>query len=144
MSLVIKTSIPINATPEKVWSILTDFKNYPQWNPFITQIEGELAINNKIKIKLEPPESNKMKFTPTIKTLTYNKEFSWLGHLFVPGLFDGNHSFFLQKSKGTTILLHEESFTGILVPLFKKQLLTNTKKGFELMNKALKELAETC
>ncbi len=35
-----------------------------------------------------------------------------------------------------------EKFKGILVSLFKKQLDNNTKRGFEEMNKKLKELAE--
>ena len=37
----IKTEIIINSKPEKVWSILTDFKNQPNWNPFISNISGE-------------------------------------------------------------------------------------------------------
>ena len=38
MAKEIKTEILINATPEKVWSILTSFDNYPNWNPFIKSI----------------------------------------------------------------------------------------------------------
>ena len=34
MAKEIKTEILINAIPEKVWSIFTNFDNYPNWNPF--------------------------------------------------------------------------------------------------------------
>ncbi|RYZ45415.1 MAG: SRPBCC domain-containing protein, partial [Chitinophagaceae bacterium] len=35
MNKQIKTEIVINASKEKVWAILTNFSQYPQWNPFI-------------------------------------------------------------------------------------------------------------
>ena len=40
MAKEIKTEILINAAPEKVWSILTNFEKYPDWNPFIKSING--------------------------------------------------------------------------------------------------------
>jgi uncharacterized protein YndB with AHSA1/START domain len=46
MNKSIKTEIVINASKEKVWHVLTDFKRYPQWNPFITSVEGELVKGN--------------------------------------------------------------------------------------------------
>ena len=44
------TEIRINSRPEIVWKILTDFKNYSQWNPIIIKIIGELSIGNKLEI----------------------------------------------------------------------------------------------
>ncbi|KAJ2915112.1 hypothetical protein MD484_g5293, partial [Candolleomyces efflorescens] len=32
--LTVRGSATIDAPPDRVWSILTDFKSYPQWNPF--------------------------------------------------------------------------------------------------------------
>ena len=40
----IKTEIIINTKPEKVWEVLTDFENYPTWNPFIQNISGEQKV----------------------------------------------------------------------------------------------------
>lgn len=47
MATEIKTEILINAAPEKIWAILTDFDNYPNWNPFIKTIEGRVEIGSK-------------------------------------------------------------------------------------------------
>lgn len=143
MAKEIKTEIIINATPEKVWSILKDFDNYPNWNPFIKSIKGEVKVGNKITIRIEPPESKGMTFKPKILTFETNKELKWLGHLLFVGLFDGEHKFeLIDNGNGTTTFRQSENFKGILVPFFKKQLDNNTKKGFEEMNKKLKELAE--
>jgi len=143
MAKEIKTEILIHATPEKVWSILTNFDNYPNWNPFIKSINGEVKVGNKITARIEPPEASGMTFKPRILSYDVNKELSWLGHLIIPGLFDGQHKFeLIDNGNGTTTFIQSESFNGIMVPLFKKMLDINTVNGFEAMNKKLKELAE--
>jgi hypothetical protein len=143
MAKEIKTEILINATPEKVWSILTNFDNYPNWNPFIKSITGEVKVGNKITARIEPPQAKGMTFKPKILTFETNKEFKWLGHLLFVGLFDGEHKFeLIDNRNGTTSFRQSEKFKGILVPLLKKLLDNNTKNGFEEMNRKLKELAE--
>ena len=129
MAKEIKTEILINATPEKVWSILTNFENYPNWNQFIKSIKGDVKVGNKITARIEPPEAKEMTFKPKILTLETNKELSWIGHLLFVGLFDGEHKFeLIDNRNGTTTFRQNEKFKGILVPLFKKQLDNNTKK----------------
>ena len=143
MAKEIKTEILIYASPVKIWSILTNFDNYPSWNPFIKSIKGEVKVGNKITARIEPPEASGMTFKPKILTLETNKELSWLGHLLFAGLFDGEHKFeLIDNGNKTTTFKQSEKFNGLLVPLFKKQLDTNTKNGFAAMNMKLKELAE--
>jgi hypothetical protein len=139
----IKTEILIHATPEKVWAILTNFENYPNWNPFIKSIKGEVKVGNKITARIEPPQGKGMTFKPKVLTFEPQKELSWLGHLLFAGLFDGKHKFeLIDNGNGTTTFKQSEKFKGILVPFFKKSLDNKTKKGFEEMNQKLKELAE--
>ena len=139
----IKTEILINTTTDKVWRILTDFDKYPGWNPFIKYIKGTVETGRQIEVRIEPPGAKGMVFKPTVLAVETEKELRWLGHLLFPGLFDGEHSFkIIDNKNGTSTFIHSEHFKGILVPLFKKQLTINTKKGFELMNEKLKELAE--
>jgi hypothetical protein len=139
----LSTEIQINATPEKIWNVLTQFEQYPDWNPFIKSIQGIASEGKKIKARIEPPEASGMTFQPRVLAFKPHQEFRWLGHLLFPGLFDGEHFFLLKDNgNGTTTFVHGETFSGILVPLFKKMLDHNTKKGFEMMNNALKQKAE--
>lgn len=139
----LKTEILINATPEKVWAIFTDFNNYPNWNPFIKSITGDVKVGNTINARIEPPGASGMTFKPKVLAFYANKEFRWLGHLLIKGLFDGEHKFELIKNgNGTTTFIQSEQFSGILVPLFKKMLNNAIKNGFNLMNEQLKALAE--
>ena len=143
MAKEIKTEILIHATPEKVWVVLTDFDNYKNWNPFIQSITGEVAVGNTITARLEPPGARGMTIRPKVLAFTPNKELRWLGHLLVPGLFDGEHSFeLIDKGNGTTTFRETEKFTGILIPFFENMLDNNTTNGFNLMNQKLKESAE--
>lgn len=143
MAKEIKTEILIQASPEKVWKILTDFSQYPQWNPFIKSLEGEVAVGKNIRAKIEAPRQSAMIFKPKVLAFEKNKEFRWLGHLFIKGLFDGEHKFeLIDNQDGTTTFIQSEKFGGILIPLFKKMLDENTVEGFNLMNMKLKELSE--
>lgn len=138
LKMEIKTEITINAKPNLVWDVLVNFKEYNNWNPFIKSITGDAKVGNKLEVNFE-----KITFKPTVLVFDKNKEFKWIGHLFFTGLFDGTHKFeLIDNNNGSTTLLHSESFKGILVPLFKKKLLKETKIGFEQMNEALKIEAE--
>ncbi len=142
MAYEIKTEVIIDASPQKIWSILIDFENYPNWNPFIKSIAGIPKVGNKITVRVEPPESKGMTFNPKILTFDFLKKLTWLGHFMFNGLFDGKHTFeIIDNGNGTSTFKQSETFSGVLVPFFKKKLL-KTKKGFELMNNKLKELAE--
>jgi hypothetical protein len=137
------SQIDINASAERVWQPLTDFASYPQWNPFIRRISGESTTGERLKVRLEPPESRGITLRPEVLAAERNNQLRWLGHLFVPGLFDGEHSFVIQSLEEERIrFVQREIFRGLLVPLFARSLDNSTLRGFEEMNRALKERAE--
>ena len=139
----IKAETHINATPEKVWAVLTDFTSYPAWNPFIKSVEGKAEVGNKLTVTIMQSGDKGTTFKPKVLTVVPSKELSWLGRLLLPNIFDGEHKFELRKNRdGTTTFRQSEKFSGILVPFFKKQLENNTAKDFEGMNAKMKELAE--
>jgi hypothetical protein len=139
----IRTEIQINATPEKIWTILNDFEQYPVWNPFIKKISGDKKVQGNLRVLIQPYGGKAMEFRPLIQKYEVNSELQWLGKLWLSGLFDGWHSFKLVPvEQERTLLIHSEQFSGMLVPLLWKSLHAPTLKGFELMNQALKERAE--
>lgn len=139
MKYQINTSILINAAPEVVWNNFFNFRTYPEWNPFIKYIKGNIEQGQKFRVQL-----NSIEFKPRLITLKKEREFTWLGHLFIPGIFDGCHSFqFIDNGDGTTTLIQKEDFNGILVRLMKKKLDTEIMTGFKAMNEALKNRVES-
>ena len=137
------SEIEIDAPAERVWHLLTDFASYPQWNPFIRSIRGQPIRGEGLEVRIEPPGGRGMTCKPKVLDAEDNRELRWLGHLLVSGLFDGEHSFTIESlAKNRVRFVQREAFKGLLVPLFARSLETNTQRGFEEMNRALKERAE--
>ena len=139
----IHTQIDINAPPERVWAVLTDFPRYPEWNPFVREITGEARKGAALRVLLGPPGKKPMTFKPVVTGAETARSFSWLGTLLALWVFRGEHKFRLEPLEpGRTRLHHGEVFGGLLVPLLKKSLDTDTRRGFEMMNEALKAEVE--
>lgn len=139
----IETSIVINASVEKVWNILTNFQEYPEWNPFIISIKGQPVKGGTLTSTIKMSNQKTQTFRPIITELKDQEEFRWVGKLFVKGLFDGEHYFKVSSvDEGKTKLIHGENFSGLLVGPILKAVKEDTVKGFHQMNAALKSMAE--
>ena len=133
MPLHLETSILLPYSAEKVWEVLADFPSYPEWNPFVTKISGPQEEGRKLSIT-----AGGMDFTPTLLQFSPGVELRWLGSFLFRGIFDGEHYFRLTpQADGQTLLEHGEHFRGLLLPVFKAQLLDKTKAGFNAMNEAV-------
>jgi hypothetical protein len=137
------TSIEIDAAPQRVWDVLTDFASYGEWNPFIRSIVGKPDVGSRVRVRIEPPDGRGLTLKPTVRSADPARELSWLGRLLVPGVFDGEHRFRLEPLDGDrTRFTQSERFRGVLVPLTGK-VLEKTQRGFEEMNDALKRRVES-
>jgi hypothetical protein len=137
----ISQTVIIEASPEIVWGILTDFAAYPGWNPFIVAIQGVARPGERLAVTIRPPGSKPQAFKPIVQRVEPPHLFSWRGSLPIPGLFIGEHSFRLTRQGDSTSFLHAEKFSGLLVPVLQK-MLARTEEGFHQMNAALKARAE--
>jgi hypothetical protein len=139
----ISTSIDINASPAAVWAVLTDQAAFPEWNPFVTKFAGDLALGGRLEVQIAPPGRRGMTFRPRVTAVKPERRLEWLGRLLVPGLFDGRHAFELvELPDGGTRLVQSETFSGLLVRL-SGSMLDATLDGFQAMNQAVKQRAET-
>jgi hypothetical protein len=142
MARTISHTIEIDAAPETVWSELADTGAYPAWNPFVRRLDGRLEQGERLEVEIEPPGGRAMTFKPTVLAATPGRELRWLGRFLVRGLFDGEHSFEIEPlGPGRCRLTQAERFSGLLVRPFAGTL-EKTERGFEAMNRALKERAE--
>ncbi len=139
----LRTEIEIDAPPDAVWTVLAATERYAEWNPFITELHGTLAVDARLEIVVAPPESSEMRFSPRVLVATPGRELRWRGVLGHPVLFSGEHFFQLvDTGKRTTRFVHGEDFKGLLLKFLSGKL-ENTARGFVLMNQALKRRVET-
>ena len=135
----LSTEIEFDGTPQEVWTTLTDLQTYPQWNTFIEKVDGELTVGAKLDVRLQPVDERGITMHPTVLAAEPGRELRWIGHLMIPGIFDGEHRFLIEEAgPGRVRFTQSERFGGIMVPLLWKKLRDGgTAKGFRAMNEAL-------
>lgn len=139
----IETNIVIDSTPEKIWDVLTNFEEYELWNPFMTKVVGNAILGSKIEVNIKTISGKNRSYYPIITKCEINKELRWRGKSFLPGVFDGERVFVLEKSDDDKVSFsHKEIFSGLGVKLVGNKLDENLREGFVRMNEALKVRAE--
>lgn len=137
------TEIGILAPAERVWAIVIDTDRWAEWNPF-ARASGRFAVGEQVSVTLSPPGKSSMTIKPTVVRLDAGRELRWLGHLGVRGIFDGEHGFrVVPEDVGRCRFEHFETFTGILSTPVMWMVGDATRRGFEAMNRALKQRAES-
>ena len=138
----LRTEIEIQASPEKVWQVLTDLAKYPEWNSLITRAIGKAEVGARVDITV-PSGSKEMILHCTVVKAEPNRELCWKYHVILPGLFRGEHSFIIEPAGPNQVrFIDREVFNGLLVPLQAKSIDTDSRRGFEEMDRALKARAE--
>ena len=134
----VSSEIEIAATADEVWAVLADFATYREWNPGFSRIEGEPVVGTRLSITFTPKGKRAMTMRPTLLAVEPGRELRWLGHLLVPGLFDGEHRFEIHEIEpGRVRFVQGERFRGLLVPFLRKMLEVDTLAMFRAVNDAL-------
>ena len=125
-----------------VWNVVSDSTAYPDWNPFITRVDGDFREGETIRIVLgNGPDS--MVFKPTVLVVRPEQDLCWRGSVLIRGVFDGTHCIHLTAVTGGTHLEQTESFSGLLVGRLTKYVIDETQRNFQAMNTAVKQRVET-
>lgn len=149
----IKESIDINATPAKVWSLLTDLPSWKTWNTFVINAEtkegGELRVGTHqvLTVATKPAPAEPSIFNNEVSVLVPEKELVWVGKIaYIPlALFEGIHWCTLEPLDGGKgcRFTQAEKMTGALVPVIKLASISEDLRiGYKRMNKELKVAAE--
>lgn len=139
----IRSAIEIRAPLDDVWRILTDFSAYPDWNPHIRKVVGEPAVGGRITIHSRPPGGRTLVLRPVILSWTPPTELRWRGTFLSRRLFAGEHGFRVEPLATDRVRFHQdETFSGLLVPLYARMRLAGTRIAFAEANEALRDRAE--
>jgi len=129
--------IMINASPEKVWSVLTETDKYDDWNPVMKLLEGEIKEGNKVKYRFTQDAENVSEIPSNVKKVVPNKLLNQGGGLPLVLTFD--HKYMLEASgNGTKLTIHED-YAGIGVNFWNP---APVEAAYGRLNAAIKERAE--
>jgi hypothetical protein len=140
----LKTEAEIQAPPEHIWEILTDFARYSEWNPFLLDVRGGLEVGSTLHVHAGASSGRHFQYRPRVLAVEPGRELCWRAHFVADRLFSGDQFFRLLTADGdrSTRLVHGATFTGWLVN-YMGNFLTDVGRGFIGMNQALKRRAET-
>jgi hypothetical protein len=130
--MIIKESITIHATMEKVWNTFTDLTRWTQWNTVMSDVRSDehcLAHGKDIKCSFRPflfPINIKIKIQEIIP---FNR-IVWSAQK--KGLF-AFHEFFFQEVEKVVLVTSKETFSGLLT----------SAGGFLLPEKRMRSLTKT-
>jgi hypothetical protein len=137
----LQASIQVNATPQRVWAVLTDLPGYHRWNPFIISSSGTVRTGATLTNRMHDATGTTT-FTPVIQVVEPGRELRWIGRVGPGGIFDGQHTFTIQRlGPGRVLFTQRENFTGVAVPFFEGRLHADTLPQFRAMNAALARVA---
>jgi hypothetical protein len=139
----IRSAIEIRAPIDDVWRILIDFAAYPEWNPHVRQIKGNPGAGRRLMIVSRPPGARAVHLRPRVIAWAPPHELRWQSTFLSARLFSGEHGFRLEAlGEGRVRFVQDETFRGLLMPLYSRLRLAATRRGFEQVNEALRERAE--
>jgi len=129
-------SILIDASAEKVWSVLTNINDWDKWQSEISQpkLNGPLHPNSTFTWK-----TGGAKIHSILHTVVTNKAFGWTGKTL--GVF-AIHNWNLQEEKGGIRVTVNESMEGFLAGLLRKSFNNKLEKGMIKWLQLLKVEAE--
>ena len=125
-------AVNINATPEKLWQVLTNLNDYKNWNSTIVSIRGEMRVGGKVELvsTLDPKRTFKL----NVKTFEPHARLVW-------GDMMGSRTFTVEKKDKGTVFTMTEKIGGPLFPLFSK-MIPSFDESFDSFAKDLKIKAE--
>lgn len=128
----------IAATPERVWSLLTDASGYEKWNPAVVSLDGSIADGETIKLvsTVNPDRSFKLSVSTQPPLLM-----TWSDGMPL-GLFKGIRTFELSPTDSGTHFTMTEVFSGPLSGMITKAI-PDLDESFNQFADGLKDAAES-
>ena len=136
----IVTQIDIDASPAAVWTQLTDFQAYPEWNPHVVSAAGDLREGATLDIVVSRAGQRDRGMAVRITTIEPGRRLAWVGRFGHRALFEGEHTFELVALEGGRTRLHNvETVSGLLAGFVTAD---EPEREYEAMNRALKARVE--
>lgn len=143
MTRSIETAAQIMASPEQVWAVLTDYRAYPEWNPYIVRIEGEAQVGSTLIVHAKAAPDRDILVSPVaVLAVEPPRVMRWEGGLPDRNLWRGDHWWIVESHQAGALLRHFEHFSGTLADTILAEHGETIRANFCLFNTALKARAE--
>jgi uncharacterized protein YndB with AHSA1/START domain len=133
-----EASSTIDATPEQVWSVLTNIAAWPDWDSGVTKVDGRLALGEKLSVAVKANPGRV--FPVRVVTMSEPKRMVFRGGMPL-GLFTGQRTYDLVPEGTGTLFTMREEYTGPLAGMIFKSI-PDLGPSFRQFAEGLKHQAE--
>ena len=129
----------INASPERIWALITDAEHYPDWNTTVEKVEGKIGPGETItlKVKVNPGRAFPIKVTE----FRPSDRMVWSSAMPL-GLFKGQRTYTLTPAgNGETRFHMREEYSGPMLGMIWKSI-PDLGPAFQEFAQSLKRAAE--
>ena len=108
------TAITIDAPPDQVWAVLTDWDRLPEWSTSLQGMTGDIRDGGSVTVDFVSPSNGKVLVFDHILTLDEGRSFSW-SDPFLAGIYD-QHEYRLEAlPDGRTRFIQTDAVRGRLL-----------------------------
>jgi hypothetical protein len=129
--------ITIEAPSQKVWETLINMSEYPNWNPVMKLIDGEVKEGCKVKYQFIQDADNISEIPASVIQIVPKELLNQKGGL--PLILTFNHKYILESSGNSTRVTIHEDYRGIGVNFWNPKPL---EEAYARLNFALKKRLE--
>ncbi len=132
-------SIDINATPARVWQIMSDVKNWPEWTPSIESVEAApdtLSVGSQATVKAKGTPTA----TWTVTEVNPGQNFTWVTS--VRGSRTVGEHIIQPNGEGKSRVTLAIEVKGLMGAIFKPMINKVITGNLELESNGLKQRSE--
>ena len=135
--------VAIDASPEVVWSVLTDLPRYPDWNPFTVRVESTLEVGDPVVLHIRRGK-NIMKQTFVLETFDRPREIAWrLPKILHPKVFNAFRTQIIEPVDDRSCrYITRDTFRGWIAGKLYRGQKDWVERNFQRLAAALKATAE--
>lgn len=140
----VQDSLIINASKKKVFEALTQWNTYPEWNPYITKIEGDPKVGQEIKVFFSIGFGPALPLKCIVENLDAQKTvLSWEYQAVLPWVYTARHSFSIEEINSDQCqIVQIEKMQGLLGNRLQLIYHNILKRRFQAMHEALRAQVE--
>ena len=139
----VAASCEIDAPRAYVWSVLSDFDTYPEWNPFTPGVEGALAVGRPVALDVRFEGKRPRRQVEWVNRVEPESLICWGVRYWSRKILAANRRQELSEISPTRTRYYTvDRFSGVLVPLVFTLYGELMQRGFDGVAAGLKAYCE--
>lgn len=134
--VVLAAEIRIEAPPDLVWDVLTDVKEWPTWHPGIRSVVADRTAGLAMTFRWRP---GPYQIESTVQEFEPQERIGWIGRSLGVA---ARHVWTIRPDAGGAVVHTDESMTGLLPRLMRRQLHKSVQKDLDTWLRNLQTEAE--